>query len=81
MVLCARGSHFCGPGSYRFDWKSSDPRVATVRDAGLPVTHCLDELANAEVQAIGPGSTTISVALVRDGVPLWTMSEPLTVGR
>lgn len=81
MVLCARGVSFCGPGMFRFDWKSSDPQVATVSDTGLTVTHCLDELSNAELHAISPGSTTISVALLKDGVQLWTMSAPLTVAR
>jgi len=60
MVLCGRGVASQGRiGTLR--WSSSNPNVAAVTPTALTVTHCVNEVANARLDAKSPGSATITL--------------------
>jgi hypothetical protein len=78
MILCAVANTGEGHAG-QFEWISSDVPVATVTPARLTVTHCVNERANATLQAVGPGPVTIIVNERIGGAITQTVSASFTV--
>jgi hypothetical protein len=78
--VCIFADCGCSP-SFTVDWRSSDPLVASIVEASLPLTVCNDafEVARvgsaqrvAELRGLRPGETQIS-AVVAGGIPQETL--------
>jgi hypothetical protein len=78
--VCIFADCGCSP-SFTVDWRSSDPSVASIAEASLPLTACNDafEVARlgsaqrvAELRGLRPGETQISAA-VAGGIPQETL--------
>jgi len=60
MIVCGVGVSSQGRiGSLR--WSSSNPDIAAVTPTALTVTHCVNEVANARLDAKSQGNATITL--------------------
>jgi len=78
MVICGVGVSSQGLiGPLR--WNSSNPDVAAVTPTALTVTHCVNEVANARLDAKSPGTATITLQEMSGAAVISAASATVTV--
>jgi hypothetical protein len=78
MIVCGIGIASQGPIGALL-WSSNNPDVATVTQTALTVTHCLNELTNARLDAKSPGSATITLQELIGGKVVSSASATIVV--
>jgi hypothetical protein len=78
LLLCARGAASAGRIG-ALQWRSSDPAIATVTLARLPVQHCLGERENAWLEAKSPGTATIIIDEYGPGGVVRSVAAAVTI--
>lgn len=78
MLLCGIGVSGSGRiGALR--WRSSHPEIAAVTPARLPVTHCVNEISNAHLEAKSPGTATITLEELSGSTVVSRATAPVIV--